>query len=103
MKTSNEIGSFDAILDEKYGKIGTAEREAFNREAYAYCVGQMILDARKQERMTQSELAQRIGSNKSYISKIENGYVEPSAGLFLKIITALGLRFELVKTCGASF
>ena len=50
----NDIGSFDAILDEKYGKIGTPERNEFHREAYAYCVGQMICDARKKEKMTQA-------------------------------------------------
>ena len=46
MQTKSNIGSFDAILDEKYGKVGTPERDAFHREAYAYCVGQIILDAR---------------------------------------------------------
>ena len=57
----------------------------------------MILDARKQEKMTQSELAKRVGTNKSYISKIEHGSIEPSASLFLRIIAALGLRFEIIK------
>ena len=54
MQERNDIGSFDAILDEKYGKIGTPERNEFHREAYTYCVGQMICDARKQEKMTQT-------------------------------------------------
>jgi len=103
MKANNDIHDFETLLDKTFGVRGTAEREELEANAQAFCVGQMILDARKQERMTQSELARRIGSNKSYISKIENGYVEPSASLFLKIITALGLRFELVKPYGMSF
>ena len=77
MQTKSNIGSFDAILDEKYGKVGTPERDAFHREAYAYCVGQIILDARKQERMTQSDLAKKVGTDKSYISRIEKGAIEP--------------------------
>lgn len=97
MKERNDIGSFDAILDEKYGKDGTSEREEFNREAYAYCVGQMISEARKQEKITQSELARKVGTNKSYISKIEHGLIEPGVGLFLRIIDALGLKFDIVK------
>ncbi len=97
MQERNDIGSFDAILDEKYGKEGTPEREAFHQEAYAYCVGQMICDARKEEKVTQSELAKRVGTNKSYISKIENGVVDPSVGLFLRIIDALGLKFDIIK------
>lgn len=47
--------------------------------------------------MTQSELAKRVGTNKSYISKIENGLIEPGVGLFLRIINALGLKFDIVK------
>ena len=80
---------------ERFGKVGTPEREAFRKEAYAYCVGQIISDARKREKVTQQELAQRVGTNKSYISRIENGSVEPGAGMFLRILSALGLRFEV--------
>jgi len=87
----------DAVLDELYGKAGTPEREEFRREAYAYCVGQIICEARKKEKVTQSELAKKVGTNKSYISKIENGLIEPGVGLFLRIIDALGLRLDIVK------
>lgn len=97
MQERNDVGSFDAILDEKYGKIGTPERNEFHREAYAYCVGQIINDARKQEKMTQSELAKKVGTNKTYISRIEKGVVEPGVGLFFRIIDALGLKVEIVK------
>ena len=45
----------------------------------------------------QEALAKQIGTNKSYISKIENGLVEPSASLFLRILSSLGLRFDIVK------
>ena len=89
--------SVDDWMDEKFGKVGTPEREEFRKEAYGYCVGQIISDARKQEKVTQSELAKRVGTNKSYISKIENGVIEPGVGLFLRIIDALGLKFDIVK------
>ncbi len=97
MKANNDVGSFDAILDKKYGKVGTPEREEFNREAYAYCMGQMVMAARKQEKISQSELAERVGTNKAYISRIERGIIEPGIGLFCRIADALGLRVELVK------
>lgn len=93
----NDIGSFDAILNEKYGKEGTPEREQFNKEAYAYCVGQIILDARKQERMTQTVLAKKVGTDKTYISRIEKGTVEPGVGLFFRIMNALGLKVEIAR------
>lgn len=94
---SKDIYDVDAWLDEQYGKVGTSEREEFRKEAYSYCVGQIIHDARKQEKMTQTDLAKRIGTNKSYISKIENGSIEPGVGLFFRILDALGLKFDIVK------
>lgn len=98
MQAKNKnLVSIDAIMDKKYGKVGTPEREAFRKEAFAYYVGQIILDARKSEKMTQDELARKIGTNKSYISRIEHGVIEPSAGLFIRIIDALGLKVEIVK------
>lgn len=97
MQKKNDIGSFDAILDEKYGKIGTPERDVFHREAYSYCVGQIIYDARKQERMTQSDLAKKVGTNKTYISRIEKGTIEPGVGLFFRIMNALGLKVDIVR------
>lgn len=97
MQQRNDIGSFDAILDAKYGKEGTPEREQFRKEAYAYCVGQLIYDARKQEHMTQSDLAKKVGTDKTYISRIEKGVIEPGVGLFFRIIDALGLRVDIVR------
>lgn len=97
MQANPNVHSMDAVLDELYGKVGTPEREAFREEAYAYCVGQMISDARKREKMTQDELAKKVGSSKSYISKIEHGLIEPGVGLFFRIIEALGLKLEIVK------
>lgn len=94
---SKDIYDVDAWMDEQYGKVGTPKREEFRREAYSYCVGQLISDARKQEKMTQSELAEKVGTNKTYISRIEKGVIEPGVGLFFRIIDALGLRIDIVK------
>ena len=69
------LRSVDAIMDQKFGKVGTSERDNFRREAYSYCMGQIIHDARKKEKVTQEELAKRIGASKSYISRIEKGVI----------------------------
>ena len=86
-----DVHSFDEIMDSKLGAPGTPEREQFRSEAYAHWASTIIRDARKKEGCTQKELADRVGSKKSYISRIETGRVEPSAGQFLRIISALGL------------
>ncbi|OJV36349.1 MAG: transcriptional regulator [Bacteroidales bacterium 36-12] len=94
---NHQIVDFDAVLDEKFGKVGSSSREEFRKEAYVYYMGQIIHNARKSEKITQAELASRIGVDKSYISKIENGDIEPGTGTFYRIIQALGLRFDVVK------
>ena len=94
---TNKIRSISKEMDSLYGKVGTPEREAFRREAYAWYMSQILHDARKNEKITQQELASRIGLDKSYISKIENGSIEPGVGTFYRIIDALGLRIDIVK------
>ncbi len=87
--------TFNEHLDEKYGKVGTASREKFTTEAQAYYTGQIIEEARKNANITQEELAKRVGSNKSYISRVENGKTEPKVSTFYRIAAALGLSVEL--------
>ncbi len=77
MAANSEFYDVSAEMDRLYGKVGTPEREQFRREAYAYCMGQVLMDARKEEKMTQAELAKLVGTDKSYISKVEKGIVEP--------------------------
>ena len=93
----NQIRDYDVVLDAEFGQVGSAERMAAEEEAYAFYSGQIIRDARKGEKVTQQELASRIGTTKSYISKIENGSMTPSVGTFYRIIGALGLRVEIVR------
>ena len=94
----NMIQDYDAVLDSRYGKEGTVERNKFEEDAYAYYTGQIIRDARKEAKISQSELARRTKTTKSYISRIENGIIIPSAAVFFKLIGALGMSIEIVKT-----
>jgi DNA-binding XRE family transcriptional regulator len=97
METNKDITNVDLIMDQLYGKEGSPEREIFKKEAYNYCMGQLIHEVRKEEKVTQLELAKRIGVNKSYISRIEKGLIEPGVGTFYRIINALGLKIEISK------
>ena len=98
MKAKNKIRNISSELDELYGKEGTDERDAFRKEAYAYYTGQIIEQARKEANMTQEELATKIGSNKSYISRVETGKTEPKVSTFYRIASALGLCVELTPS-----
>ena len=93
----NTVRDYDVILDAEFGVPGSPERTAAEEQAYAFYSGQIIRDVRREEKVTQSELASRIGTTKSYISKIENGTMTPSVSTFYRIIAALGLRIEITK------
>lgn len=97
MKKKNEVEMFDvdAQLDAFFGKEGTPQRRAAEEKANAFFTGQIIEDARKKAKLTQAELAERIGTNKSYISRVETGRTEPKVSTFYRIITALGLNVKL--------
>lgn len=95
MKTNNhQIIDYDAILDERFGKEGTPSRIEAEEKAYTFYTGQIIEGARKRVNMTQTELASRIGSNRSYISRVENGITEPKVSTFYRIMNALGCNVE---------
>ena len=93
----NMIVDYDAVLDAKYGKEGTPERIRFEEEAYAYYTGLILKDARKDAKISQTELAKRTNTTKSYISRIENGIITPSVAVFYRMIAALGMSIEIVK------
>jgi len=93
----NMITDVSTELEKEFGKHGTPERAKFDDEAYAFYTGQILLQARKEAKVTQSELAKRISSTKSYISRIENGAIDPSVGTFYRIMNALGMKIEIVK------
>ena len=92
---SKDIYDIDVWLDESLGKEGTPEREKNRERAWEEYNAQILLDARKNAGLTQQELADRIGANKGYISRIERGLTVPTVATLYKIASALGLTIEL--------
>jgi len=72
-KAIRQAKDFDEILDIEYGKTGTKERDDFEERANQFYIREMVRAAREEAKMTQEQLAERIGTKKSYISRIENG------------------------------
>ena len=96
MHTSDyKIRDYDAVLDAKFGKLGTPSRTEAEERAWAFYTGKVVEDARKQARITQAELGRRIGSDRAYISRIENGKIEPKVSTFYRIANAMGMNIEL--------
>lgn len=92
---SKDIYDVSALLDEVLGKEGTPEREKNCEKAWEEYNAQILLDARKNARLTQAELAKRIGADKGYISRIERGLTVPTVSTLYRIAAAMGLTVEL--------
>lgn len=67
------VTTFDELLEVEHGKIGTESRNEYEERAQMFIVSEMLKEARKESKMTQEQLAEKSGTKKSYISKIENG------------------------------
>ena len=95
MKKSN-IKTLDQFIDEEIGKKGTKKREKFEAGYEAFKLGVLIQQARQEKGMTQEQLADLVGTNKSYISKLEKDLKDIRFSTLQRIIKdGLGGRLEI--------
>jgi DNA-binding XRE family transcriptional regulator len=96
MKTNKNLKSLDQFVEQHYGKVGTPKRDNLEEGYEAFKLGFLIQQARIEKGMTQEELARRCGTNKGYISKIENDVKEVRISTLQRIVElGLGGRLEL--------
>ena len=88
MKNQNNsnLTSWDDHLYKKYDKIGTPSRNKYEEEFEAFKIGVLIQEARKRQHMTQKELAEKVGTTKNYISRIENNASDIRLSTLMRII-----------------
>jgi Predicted transcriptional regulator with C-terminal CBS domains len=80
------ITTFDEFLDNNYDKIGTEKRTDFDTKAKAFAIGEIIKEERRLSCMTQEQLAERTGTKKSFISRIENGHSDIQLSTLYRLI-----------------
>lgn len=73
MEKYKNIRTFDELIDLEHGKIGTESRNKYEKGAQMFIVSEMLKSARKEAKLTQEQSAEKVGTKKSYISKLENG------------------------------
>src|SRR5210317_1714744 len=93
------VTTLDELLDKKYGKKGSPDRDKFEADSLAFRLGIMLKEARKEAKMTQEELAEKTGTKKSYISRIERGQSDIQISTYYKLIE-IGLGKNLNITIG---
>ncbi len=70
MKKKN-LTSLSEFIDKEVGAKGTKKRDRFDAEYEAFKLGVLIQQARQEKGLTQEQVAELSGTNKSYISKLE--------------------------------
>lgn len=89
--------TFDELLDLKYGKIGSEKRDNFEEKAQYFVISEMLKEARKEANMTQEQLAEKVGTKKSYISRLENGKCDIQLSTLYRIFEfGLGKKINLI-------
>ena len=73
MEKYKNVTNFEELIELDHGPIGTENRNKYEEGAQMFIVSEMLKAARKEAKMTQEQLAEKAGTKKSYISKIENG------------------------------
>jgi len=83
---NSNLTSWDDHLDKKYGKAGNPSREKYEENFEAFKIGVLIQEARKKQNLTQEQLAERSGTTKNYISRIENNASDIRLSTLMRII-----------------
>ena len=99
MQTKSNTITLEQFKEEHYGKRGTTKREKLEKGSEQFKLGAMIHIARLEKGMTQEELAEKCGTNKAYISRVENNIKDVRISTLQKIIeVGLGGRLNLSIT-----
>lgn len=92
-----KVKTFDELLDTKYGKTGIKKRDDFEEKAQYFVISEVLKEARKEANMTQEQLAEKVGTKKSYISRLENGKCDIQLSTLFRIFeVGLGKRVNIL-------
>lgn len=89
------LSSIQDMISEDFGPLGSAEREEFELSCDTFILGEKLKAERLRVGITQQELADRIGTKKSFISRVENGRTDVQISTLSRIFQGLGRRVAI--------
>ncbi len=102
MKTKRNIEmlTLDQLKDRHIGKIGTPDRDKYEFDLKVEVLGEIIKSTRKERHLTQEQLGELIGVQKSQISKLERNTKNVTIETILKVFRALktNIKFSIEMT-----
>lgn len=93
-----KLHTLDEMTDRYIGPVGTPKRDEFDRkladELHAYHIGEAIRMARESQSLTQEQLGERMGVQRSQVCRIESGKSITFASM-MRAFKALGVQVAL--------
>ena len=94
-KSLMNCNNLDELLNVEFGEVGTPSRKEFDKETESFCLAQTLREERIRAGLTQEQLAEKIGTKKTYISRLENGKADVQLTTLFRIFEGLGRRVSL--------
>jgi ribosome-binding protein aMBF1 (putative translation factor) len=88
-----KLSTTNKMLDDKYGTHGTETRNGFDEQSLAWFYGNMLKERRMELKLTQREVAEKLGRDQSYIARVERGKADIQLSSFFRIASILGIQF----------
>lgn len=92
---NNNLTPIEDFITEDFGAIGTPEREAFEMECEAFIIGEQLKEERRRAGLTQEQLAIKIGTKKSFISRVEHGHADIQLSTLVKLFRGVGRQISV--------
>ena len=89
------LTNIEDYITEDFGELGTPQRDEFELSCDAFIIGEKLKEERLKSGLTQEQLATRIGTKKSFISRVENGHTDIQISTLSRIFNGLGRRITI--------
>jgi DNA-binding XRE family transcriptional regulator len=94
-KREMSLTHLEDLITEDFGPVGSVERDLFDIECDAFIIGERLKDERLKAGLTQEQLASKIGTKKSFISRVERGHTDIQLSTLVKLFNGLGRRVNV--------
>ena len=91
-----DLTPIEALITEDFGEVGTPERDQFEMECDAFIIGEQLKEERLKNGFTQEQLAKKIGTKKSFISRVERGKADIQLTTLVKLFRGLGRQVRVM-------
>jgi len=89
------LSPIEDLITEDFGEIGTPGRDQFEMECDAFVIGEQLKEERVKAGLTQEQLADKIGTKKSFISRVERGHADIQLSTLVKLFQGLGRQISV--------